>query len=88
MLKTSVLSITFEEMTSICLRKSFTRFFPVLKRFVAISFKTLMASIITESGFAGGLSLGSYPVYLGNSVTASDFDLLPSKSEPSDEKRL
>jgi hypothetical protein len=59
---------------------------PVLKRFLDISFETLMASITTESGFSGDLSLGSYPVYLSNSLTASDLDLLPSRSEPSDEK--
>ena len=32
-----------------------------------------------ESGFSGDLSLGSYPVYLSNSITASDLDLLPKE---------
>ena len=40
-----------------------------------------------ESGFSGDLSLGSYPVYLSNTLTASDLDLLLSRIEPSDEKK-
>jgi hypothetical protein len=72
-------------MTPIRRRNSSTKSLPVLKRFVAITFKTFMASITTKSGFSGDLSFGSYTVYLSNSLTASDLDLLPSRSEPSDE---